>query len=80
METGIHFLGENIMAALQLGDMGHVSAEIDWLKGLLRLHGTSESQLAYFLQAYSNAVDKNINGQGTPIFEWLASEIHRLEP
>jgi len=80
IETGIHFLGENIMAALQLGDMGHVSAEIDWLQGLLRSHGTSESQLAYFLQAYSNAVDKNINGQGTPILEWVESEIRRLHP
>jgi cobalamin-dependent methionine synthase I len=80
IETGLHFLGENIMAALQLGDMGHVSAEIDWLKGLLRLHGASEGQLAYFLQAYSNAVDKNINGQGSPILEWFETEIRRLEP
>jgi hypothetical protein len=79
VETGIGFLGENITAALQLGDMAHVSAEIDWLKGLLRAHGTSESQLAYFLQAYSNAVDKNINGQGTPILEWVESEIRRLD-
>jgi hypothetical protein len=80
IETGIHFLGENIMAALQLGDMTHASAEIDWLKGLLRSHGTPESQLAYFLQAYSNAVDKNINGQGAPISEWFESEIRRLAP
>jgi hypothetical protein len=78
IETGIHFLGENIVAALQLGDMGYVSAEIDWLKGLLRSHGASESQLAYFLQAYSKAVDKNINGQGDPIFEWFETEIQRL--
>lgn len=78
IETGIHFLGENIAAALQLGDMSHVSAEIDWLQGLLRSHGSSESQLAYFMQIYSNAVDKNINGQGKPIFEWIETEIQRL--
>jgi hypothetical protein len=80
IETGIHFLGENIMAALQLGDMGYVSAEIDWLKGLLWSHGRSEGQLAYFLQAYSKAVDKYMNGQGAPISQWFESEIHRLEP
>jgi methanogenic corrinoid protein MtbC1 len=80
IETGIHFLGENIMAGLQLGDLANVSAEIDWLKGLLRSHEASESQLAYFLQAYSNGVDKTINGQGAPIFQWVESEIHRLEP
>ena len=79
IETGIHFLGENIMAALQLGDMAHVSAEIDWLQGLLRAHGSSESQLAYFMRTYSNAVDKSINGQGQPIFEWFDAEIQRLK-
>ncbi|HSL44031.1 MAG TPA: B12-binding domain-containing protein [Anaerolineales bacterium] len=78
IETGIHFLGENITAALQLGDMSHVSAEIDWLQGLLQSHGSSESQLAYFMQLYSNAIDKNINGQGKPIYEWIGSEIQRL--
>jgi methanogenic corrinoid protein MtbC1 len=77
IETGIHFLGENITAALQLGDMSHVSAEIDWLQGLLQAHGSSESQLAYFMQVYSNAIDKNINGQGKPIFEWIETEIKR---
>jgi methanogenic corrinoid protein MtbC1 len=79
IETGIGFLGENIMAALQLGDMAHVSAEIDWLKGLLRSHGVSEGQLTYFMQAYSNAVDRNIDGQGRPILAWFEAEIQRLQ-
>ena len=35
--------------------------------------------IAYFMQAYSTAVDKAINGQGSPIFEWLGSEIQKLE-
>jgi methanogenic corrinoid protein MtbC1 len=79
IETGIGFLGENITAALQLGDMAHVSAEIDWLKGLLRSHGVSESQLTSFMQAYSNAVDRNIDGQGSPILAWFEGEIQRLQ-
>jgi cobalamin-dependent methionine synthase I len=79
IETGIGFLGENIMAALQLGDMTHVSAEIDWLKGLLRSHGVAEGQLTYFMQAYSNAVDRNIDGQGRPILAWFEAEIQRLQ-
>jgi methanogenic corrinoid protein MtbC1 len=76
---GIGFLGENIMAALQLGDMAHVSAEIDWLKGLLRSHGVSEGQLTSFMQVYSNAVDRNINGQGSPILAWFETELQRLQ-
>ena len=78
LETGIYFLGENINAALHLGNMAHVSAEIDWLRGLLRSYGSS-SELGPFLQTYLNAVEKNFNGQGSPISEWLASEIQRLQ-
>lgn len=79
IDTGIHFLGENITAALQLGDMSHVSAELDWLQGLLRSHGSSEDQLVRFMQTYSNAIDRSINGQGKPIFEWINAETQRLQ-
>ena len=57
--------------------MSHASAEIDWLQGLLQAHGSSESQLAYLMKVYSNAIEKNINGQGKPIFEWIETEIQR---
>jgi MerR family transcriptional regulator, light-induced transcriptional regulator len=78
IKTGIHFLGEHISAALQLGDMAHVSAEIDWLQTMLRSHSTQPEQLALFMETYARAVDKHINGQGRPIFEWLDSEIRKL--
>lgn len=78
IETGIHFLGDNIIAALQLGDMSHVSAELDWLQGLLRSHGSSNGQLSYFMQSYAGAIDKSINGQGKPIYEWIETELQRL--
>ena len=79
INTGIHFLGDHIIAALQLGDMSHVSSEIDWLRMLLASHATHPEQLALFMETYAQAVDKNINGQGKPIFEWLDSEIQKLK-
>jgi methanogenic corrinoid protein MtbC1 len=79
IETGIHFLGENIAAALQLGDMAHVSAEIDWLKNLLKMHNTPSQQLIHFMETYSRAIDVNINGQGKPIFEWISAEVQKLK-
>jgi MerR family transcriptional regulator, light-induced transcriptional regulator len=78
IRTGIHFLGENITAALQLGDMSYVSGEVDWLKSLLQFHEAQPQQLIHFMQAYSEAVNKNINGQGKPIFEWFAAEVEKL--
>jgi methanogenic corrinoid protein MtbC1 len=79
IETGVHFLSENIAAALQLGNMSYVSAEVDWLKTLLETHTSQPEQLIHFMETYSHAVDKNIDGQGKPIFEWFNAEIQKLK-
>ena len=78
VNVGIHFLGDHITAALQLGDMSHVSAEIDWLRMLLESHATHPEQLVNFMELYSKAVDKNINGQGKPIADWLKEQTQKL--
>jgi hypothetical protein len=78
IKTAIYFLGENITAALQLGSIWHISAEIYWLKGLLQAHGAPKEQLISFMRAYSQAVDQIISEQGQPIYEWLASEVEKL--
>jgi hypothetical protein len=78
VNVGIHFLGDHITAALQLGDMSHVSAEIDWLRMLLASHATHPEQLVNFMELYSKAVDKNINGQGKPIADWFKEQTQKL--
>jgi MerR family transcriptional regulator, light-induced transcriptional regulator len=79
LKIGLDFLGNNITAALQLGDMSHVSAEVDWLRTLLQAYETDPRQLIHFMQTYSDAVSKNINGQGSPISQWLAGEVEKLQ-
>ena len=74
LNTGIQFLGDNITAALQLGDMEHVTEEMEWLKTLLQSHQRPPEELAYFMETYSQAVDKHINGQGEPIKTWLNAQ------
>ncbi|HET6595433.1 MAG TPA: B12-binding domain-containing protein [Anaerolineales bacterium] len=78
LPVGIHFLGENITAALQLGDIGYVSGEVEWLKALLQFHGAESGQLIHFMQAYSEAVKKHLNSSGKLIYEWLDSEVEKL--
>jgi hypothetical protein len=51
---------------------------VQWLKVLLQFHEAQPEQLIHFLQAYSDAVNKNINGQGRPIFDWFAAEVAKL--
>ncbi len=79
IRTGTHFLGDNIAAALQLGDISHASTEVEWLRNLLQAHDTPPQQLIHFMEIYSQAVNRNINGQGEPIFEWLVSEVEKLK-
>jgi methanogenic corrinoid protein MtbC1 len=78
LETGIHFLGDNITAALQLGDINHVSDEINWVKFLLHAHERPEQELIGFMDAYAKAVDKHLNGSGNFITEWLSSEVQKI--
>ncbi len=77
LNTGIQHLGDTIAAALQLGDMEHVTDEMEWLKVLLKSHQRPAQELADFMNNYSRAVDKHINGQGEPIKAWLKAQASR---
>jgi len=74
LDTGIHFLGNNIAAALQLGNMEHANPEMDWVKVLMHSYQQPASVLAEFINTYSTAVDKHINGQGELIKAWLKTQ------
>ncbi|MFZ5858021.1 MAG: MerR family transcriptional regulator [Chloroflexota bacterium] len=77
--SGITHLGNNIAAALQLGDMNYVSGEIEWLKTLVKAHERPAQELAAFITSYADAVNRHINGSGRPIYEWLSNEVNKLE-
>ncbi|MEW6241314.1 MAG: B12-binding domain-containing protein [Chloroflexota bacterium] len=76
--TDITHLGDNIAAALQLGDMNYVSGEIEWVKSLVKAHDRPVSELADFIASYARAVNEHINGSGRPIYDWLSNEIVKL--
>ncbi|NOH02061.1 MAG: hypothetical protein HND47_08915 [Chloroflexi bacterium] len=71
LDTSIHYLGDSIAAALQFGDMEHLSEEMKWLKKLLQAYQRPKEELVNFMELYSQAVDAHINGQGDPIKKWL---------
>ena len=78
-QTGIHHLGDNIAAALALGNINYVSDEMDWVKYLLHAYAQPEQGLVDFINAYAKAIDKHINGSGKPIYEWLKAETQKLK-
>jgi DNA-binding transcriptional MerR regulator len=78
LNTGIQFLGDSITAALQLGDMEHVTLEMEWVKMLIKSHERPPEELAYFMETYSHAVDKHLNGSGTLIKAWLKDQAQSI--
>jgi len=71
IDTSTQFLGDNIIAALQLGDLSLIDGEIDWVKSLLKSNNIPEQALGMYMQLYADAVLQNINGAGKPVTDWL---------
>jgi methanogenic corrinoid protein MtbC1 len=71
MKVATEFLGNNIAAALQLGNVGLVDTELDWVRNLLKSQHIPDSALGDYMKTYADAVTLNINGSGKPIVEWL---------
>jgi hypothetical protein len=55
-----------------------VTDEMEWVKVLMQSHKRPPQELAYFMEAYSQAVDKHINGTGTPIKDWLKAHFQSV--
>ena len=65
-------LALNIDAALALGDMDFLGADIDWVAGLLSTHQIPVETLREYLNVYYEAAETQMDGRGRPIVEWLA--------
>lgn len=68
-------LSNNIEAALRLGDMTMVEANLDWVKGLLLNNHSrlTEASLQHYLQQYQQAVKAVMDHEkATPILDWFA--------
>lgn len=64
-------VGTNIDAALALGDMGYLGADMQWATGLLKNRQLSAEALSQYLQAYHASASDQMDERGEPIIEWL---------
>jgi hypothetical protein len=73
--TAGQFLGDNMLAALCLGDMAYLDAEVDWLKALLKAQNLP-FQLAHdYFQVYLEVVRRQLNDRAAPVVAWLERQI-----
>lgn len=66
-------LGNNIVAALTLGDMDLLDANIDWVQGLLvnYHYRMPEEAMHAYLHAYCRAAHQHLDERGQPVLTWL---------
>ncbi len=70
-----HEFGNDVEAALRLGDMAMVEANLDWVKGLLLNNHSrlTEMTLQHYLQQYHEAVKTVMDDQqAAPLLDWFA--------
>lgn len=73
--------GSAIIAALTLGNMDYLDADIDWVEGLLVNHYEMPLEaLEDYLGAYYEAAHAHLGRQGYPVIEWLSRLLGRELP
>lgn len=74
LEVANHFLGESLIATLELGDISYLSIDMKWLSNLLIDHNVSVSILPIYLNVYAKAVQEVMGENGKEIIDWLNLE------
>jgi methanogenic corrinoid protein MtbC1 len=75
LEIANDFMGRDIQAALDLGDLNLLEHEMDWLAGLLKTHNIPHELLLKYLTLYKQAVEANLDQRGQQVVDWLNSNI-----
>lgn len=71
-------LGDNIVAALKLGDMALMDANLAWVQGLLvnfHYRMPQEAMEAY-MQTYLQALEQQLDARGQPIVAWFRTVLN----
>ena len=78
LEIANEFMGQDIQASLNLGDLNLLEHEIEWLAGLVQTHDIPREILPKYLSLYKQAVEENLDQRGHVIVDWLNSAISEI--
>jgi len=77
--TAHKYLGDNILAALSLGDMAYLDSEIAWLNLMLKNLNLPVRAVYDYLALYASAVRHHLTVDAAPLADWLASQYSQIE-
>jgi DNA-binding transcriptional MerR regulator len=69
--ANLHFV-RDLTAALALGDMDFLRADLDWLKGMLSNYLVPDNLLSQYLTAFYRAAETHLDERGAPLVTYLA--------
>ena len=72
------YLTRNVFAALKLGDLDLVAAELEWISGLLGSRDQDPALLVAYLAAYRQVLVATLDGRGQPIIDWFESRATKV--
>jgi cobalamin-dependent methionine synthase I len=73
--TAHKFMGDNILAALNLGDMAYLDGEIDWLSVLVKSYHLPQSVVFSYLEMYSRAVQEHLEERAGLMVAWFDQQL-----
>ena len=76
LKTTNQEFGDNLEAALRLGDLNMVTINLEWVKGLIlnNHERLPETSLAAYLNAYQQAVMSEMDDRAAPLQAWFAQQ------
>ena len=74
------FLGDNIIAALQLGNLDFIDTELDWLETLIKVNHLPTQAVSGYLMSYANVIEKHMPEHGRLISNWMKSATAKKFP
>jgi hypothetical protein len=72
------YFAQYLMAALGLGDIFLLEADLNWLHGLLATHHLPDQVLRVYLEAYRQAVQKHLDQRAHMIVEWFDQAVEEF--
>jgi methanogenic corrinoid protein MtbC1 len=77
-EASDHF-NNGLAAALELGDIAYLEADLDWVSKLLSGQQIPGERLHYFLAAYKQTIFNQMGEDSAPITQWIDAYLNRIE-
>jgi DNA-binding transcriptional MerR regulator len=71
LETANLFLGNELTAALELGDAAYLAADMEWIRTLMVQHNVMPERLTPYLMGYGHAVRKVMVNNPAVITNWM---------